>query len=347
MGRSFSLKELAEKLGGSFQGDPQTALRGIAPLASAGEGDLTFVTHPRYAALAQSTGASAILCDKEIPGIEKPYLLVANPYLVLAKAISLFHPTPARAPGIEAGARVAGSAQVDPSAVVYAGVTLSAGARVGARSVLFPGVFLGDNASVGEDCLIYPNVTIRENCRIANRVILQPGVVIGSDGFGFAKDKEKYVKIPQVGNVVIEDDVELGANVCVDRAVLGTTRIGEGTKLDNLIQVGHNVVIGRHGVIAAQTGIAGSTTIGDFTVMGGQVGLAGHLEIGDQVTLATRTGVMEDIPQKGLYWGSPSAPMAEEMKNVAAYRQLPALMKRIRQLEKAVEKLQGSKDHES
>jgi UDP-3-O-[3-hydroxymyristoyl] glucosamine N-acyltransferase len=242
---------------------------------------------------------------------------------------------------------VAGSARVDPSAVVYAGTTLSAGAQVGARSVLFPGVFLGDNASVGEDCLIYPNVTIRENCRIGNRVILQPGVVIGSDGFGFAKDKEKYVKIPQVGNVVIEDDVELGANVCVDRAVLGTTRIGEGTKLDNLIQVGHNVVIGRHGVIAAQTGIAGSTTIGDFTVMGGQVGLAGHLEIGDQVTLATRTGVMEDIPQKGLYWGSPSAPMAEEMKNVAAYRQLPALMKRIRQLEKAVEKMQGSKDHAS
>jgi len=347
MGRSFSLKELAEKLGGSFIGDPQTPLRGIAPLASAREGDLTFVTHSRYASFAQSTAASAILCEKEMPGVKKAYLLVPNPYLVLAKAISLFHPSPLHEPGIRAGAQVHPSSRVDPSAAIYSGVTISAGSQVGARSVLFPGVFLGDDTVVGADCLIYPNVTIRENCRIGDRVILQPGVVVGSDGFGFAKDKEKYVKIPQMGNVVIEDDVELGANVCVDRAVLGTTRIGEGTKLDNLIQVGHNVVIGRHGVIAAQTGIAGSTTVGDFTMMGGQVGLAGHLEIGDGVTLATRTGVMEDIPEKGLYWGSPSAPMAEEMKNVAAYRQLPALMKRIRQLEKAIEKLQGSKKNDA
>ena len=328
-------------MGGSFKGDPQLSLRAIAPLSAAREGDLTFVTHARYASEASSTGASAILCEAEIPGVEKAFLLVPNPYLVLAKVISLFHPSKTYAPGIRPGAVVDISAKVDSTAALFSGVTLLAGAQVGKRSVLFPGVFLGEGAEVGDDCLIYPNVTIRENCKVGHRVILQPGVVVGSDGFGFAKDKEKYVKIPQVGNVVLEDDVELGANVCVDRAVLGTTRIGQGTKLDNLIQVGHNVVIGKHGVIAAQTGIAGSTTVGDFAMMGGQVGLAGHLRIGDQVTLATRTGVMEDIPEKGFYWGSPSAPMAEEMKNVAAYRQLPALVKRIRQLEKIVEKLQG------
>ena len=346
MGRSFSLKEFAEKLGGSFIGDPQTPLRGIAPLASAREGDLTFVTHSRYASFAQSTAASAILCEKEMPGVKKAYLLVPNPYLVLAKAISLFHPSPLHEPGIRAGAQVHPSSRVDPSAAIYSGVTISAGAQVGARSVLFPGVFLGDDTVVGADCLIYPNVTIRENCRIGDRVILQPGVVVGSDGFGFAKDKEKYVKIPQVGNVVIEDDVELGANVCVDRAVLGTTRIGKGSKLDNLIQVGHNVVIGSHTVMAALTGVSGSTQVGSHVVMGGQVGIAGHLKIGDRVTLATRTGVMEDILEKGVYWGSPSSEMAVEMKNVAAYRQLPELIKRIRGLEKALDELKTAKKDE-
>ncbi|HET9869664.1 MAG TPA: UDP-3-O-(3-hydroxymyristoyl)glucosamine N-acyltransferase [bacterium] len=346
MGRAFTLKELADQLGGSFTGDPQLALRGIAPLSAAGEGDLTFVTHPRYAPQAAATRASAVLCDKAMPGVDKPFLMVPNPYLTLAKAIALFHPAKAYAPGVRPGAWVDPGAQVDPGAVVFDGVTVMAGARVGRGSVLFPGVFLGEGSVVGEDCLIHPNVTIREGCRLGDRVILQPGVVVGADGFGFARDKDRYVKIPQVGNVEIGDDVELGANVCVDRAVLGTTRIGEGTKLDNLIQVGHNVAIGRHGVIAAQTGIAGSTTVGDFTMMGGQVGLAGHLQIGDNVTLATRTGVMEDIPDKGLYWGSPSAPMAEEMKNVAAYRQLPALMKRVRQLEKALEKLREDAGHD-
>ncbi|HVM33028.1 MAG TPA: UDP-3-O-(3-hydroxymyristoyl)glucosamine N-acyltransferase, partial [bacterium] len=236
MGRSFTLSELAGQLGASFQGDPQLALRGIAPLSAAHEGDLTFITNPRYLPEAKDTRASAILCEKALPGVDKAFVVVPNPYLVLAKAIALFHPAPRYAAGVRPGAVVDGAASVDPAAVVFTGATVSAGAKVGKGSVLFPGVFLGEGAEVGEDCLIYPNVTIRENCRIGNRVILQPGVVVGADGFGFARDKDKYVKIPQVGNVVIEDDVELGANVCVDRAVLGTTRIGQGTKLDNLIQ---------------------------------------------------------------------------------------------------------------
>ena len=347
MGRSFSLKELADQLGGRFKGDPSLRLEGIAPLSTAKAGDMTFVTHPRYAPEAKSTSASAVLCGEELKGVDLPLLIVPNPYLVLARVIALFHPGKTYEPGIRTGSVVELGSEVDATAVILSGAFVSKNATVGARTVLFPGVFLGEESRVGEDCLIYPNVTIRENCQVGNRVILQPGVVIGSDGFGFARDHERYVKIPQVGNVVLEDDVELGANVCVDRAVLGTTRIGQGTKLDNLIQVGHNVVIGRHGVIAAQTGIAGSTSVGDFTVMGGQVGLAGHLKIGDSVILATRTGVMEDIPEKGVYWGSPSASMTEEMKNVAAYRQLPALVKKIRQLEKAVEKLRGLKAHDS
>lgn len=337
MGISFSLENLAREIGATVQGDGSLVVKGVAPLDSAKEGDLTFLTNPRYAKNVAGSSASVILCQKAVPGVSKTFLIASNPYAALAKVISLFFPPKTPTPGIQKGAWVDPKATVDPAACIADGAAVALGARIGARTVLYPGVYVGDNAIVGEDCILYPNVTVRENCVLGNRVILQPGVVVGSDGFGFAPEGEGYRKIPQVGNVVIEDDVELGANTCVDRAVLGTTRIGKGTKLDNLIQIGHNVEIGQHTVMAALTGISGSTKVGDHVVMGGQVGLAGHLKIGDGVTLATRTGVMEDIPEKGVYWGSPSIDMATEMKNVAAYRQLPELLKRIRSLEKALE----------
>lgn len=339
MGISFSLESLAREIGATALGDKSLVITGVASLDSAKEGDLTFLTNPRYAKTAAGTKASVILCEKVLPQVPKAFLLAPNPYAALAKVISLFFPPKIQASGIRKGAWVDPQASVDPQACVADGATVAAGARVGARSMLYPGTYIGEGAVVGEDCLLYPNVTIRENCVLGNRVILQPGVVVGSDGFGFAPEGEGYRKIPQVGNVVIEDDVELGANTCVDRAVLGTTRIGKGTKLDNLIQIGHNVEIGQHTVMAALTGISGSTKVGNHVVMGGQVGLAGHLKIGDGVTLATRTGVMEDITEKGVYWGSPSIDMAMEMKNVAAYRQLPELIRRIRGLEKALEGL--------
>lgn len=341
MGISFTLKKLAREIGGTVMGDGNLAITGVAPLDTAQVGDLTFVTNPRYLKNAQSTKASALLCEKEIPGVSKSFLLVPNPYAALARLISLFHPCPVPEPGIQAGAWVATGAQVNPQAVVFPGAAVAQGAKVGARSILYPGVYLGENSSVGTDCILYPNVVVREGCLVGNRVILQPGAVVGSDGFGFAPDGEKYVKIPQVGNVVLEDDVELGANVCVDRAVLGTTRIGKGSKLDNLIQIGHNVVIGENTVMAALTGISGSTQVGSHVVMGGQVGLAGHLKIGDDVTLATRTGVMEDIPEKGVYFGSPSVEFSVEMKRIAASKQLPELIKRVRALEKALEELKS------
>jgi len=343
MSNSFSLGQLAQEIGGTFTGDASLILKGVAPLEKAEAGYLTFLTNARYASAAANTQASVILTDKELPGVSKAFLLSSNPYAALAKIISLFHPAPQRAPGVQPGAWVDPQAVVHATASVAPGAVVSAKAMIGPGAVLYPHVFIGENAVVGEGSIIYSNVTVRENCILGKRVILQPGVVVGSDGFGFAKDGAEYRKIPQVGNVVIEDDVELGANVCVDRAVLGSTVIGKGTKLDNLIQIGHNVVIGANTVIAAQTGISGSTQVGSNVIMGGQVGLAGHLKIGDNVTLATRTGVMEDILEKGVYWGSPSLKMSEEMKNVAAYRQLPELMKRIRTLEKALEKTQNVK----
>ncbi|HTC19624.1 MAG TPA: UDP-3-O-(3-hydroxymyristoyl)glucosamine N-acyltransferase [bacterium] len=343
---SYSLEKLALEIGATLQGDGSVRISGIAPLDAAKAGDITFVTNSRYVKMALGTHASAILCAKPIPGVRTAFLLSPNPYASLAKVISLFHPPMLPLPGIRKGAFVDPKASVDSRASVADGAFVSAGAKIGARSVLYPGVFIGENTVIGEDCLLHPNVTVRENCLLGNRVILQPGVVVGSDGFGFAPEGQSYKKIPQVGNVVIEDDVELGANTCVDRAVLGSTYIGKGAKLDNLIQVGHNVIIGDHTVMAALSGISGSTQVGSHVMMGGQVGIAGHLKIGDDVTLATRTGVMEDIPQKGLYWGSPSTDMATEMKNVAAYRQLPGLLKRVRHLERALGKLGGAKKNE-
>jgi len=339
MARSFTLDELAKEVGGIVSGDGTLRLSRVAPLDKAQAGDLTFLTNPRYAKAVPSSAASAVLCEKEVPGPGKAFLLSKNPYAALARVISLFHPAPIQKAGVQVGSFVDPTAQVDPTASIAPGAFVGAEAKVGARSILYPGATLGERAKVGKDCLLHPNAVVREDCVLGDRVILQPGAVVGSDGFGFAPEGGKYLKIPQVGNVVLEDDVELGANTCVDRAVLGTTRIGKGTKLDNLIQLGHNVVLGENVVMAALSGISGSTQVGNNVVMGGQVGLAGHLKIGDNVTLATRTGVMEDIPQKGVYWGSPSAPMTEEMKNVAAYRQLPELIKRIRALEKALEDL--------
>ncbi len=340
MALSFTLRDLASEIGGTFTGNGSLVLTGLAPLDAAGEGQLSFLTNPKYAKLAGVTQASAILTERPLLDVNKPFLLAPNPYAKLPRLIQLFYPSVQPEPGIQDGAWVHPQATVDSTATLYPGVTVSSGAKIGARSVLYPGVFLGQEALIGEDCILYANVTVRERCQLGNRVILQPGVVIGGDGFGFAPEAGSYEKIPQVGNVVLEDDVEIGANTCVDRAALGSTRIGKGTKLDNLIQIGHNVVIGENSIIVSQTGISGSTHIGNHVVMGGQVGLAGHLNIGDYVTLATRTGVMEDIPQKGVYWGSPSSPMAVEMKNVAAYRQLPEMIKRLRRLEKIVEKLE-------
>jgi UDP-3-O-[3-hydroxymyristoyl] glucosamine N-acyltransferase len=346
MSNSFSLEQLAHEIGGTFKGDASLMLKGVAPIERASADELTFLTNSRYISAAVHTKASVILTDKALPNVEKSFLLSPNPYAALAKVIGLFFPQKIYPVGIQPGAFVDPKAKVHPTASIAPGAVVSAGANVGPETVLYPGVFIGENTIIGASCIIYSNVTIRENCILGNHVILQPGVVVGADGFGFAKDGQEYRKIPQVGNVIIEDDVELGANTCVDRAVLGSTIIGKGTKLDNLIQVGHNVVIGANTVIASQTGISGSTQVGSNVIMGGQVGLAGHLKIGDYVTLATRTGVMEDILEKGVYWGSPSAKMAEEMKNVASYRQLPELIKRIRTIEKALEKMVNVKKDE-
>jgi UDP-3-O-[3-hydroxymyristoyl] glucosamine N-acyltransferase len=335
------LRELAGRLGCELLGDGEVELRGVAGLEQAGPGDLTFLANPRYAPRLAATRASAAVVP---PGHEAalPRLVSDNPYLAFARAVALLVPPARPAPGVHP------SAQVHPTAVLGAGVHVGALAVVGARARVGPGsvlhahVVLYDDVSVGEDCLLHSGVQVREHCRLGDRVVVQNGAVIGGDGFGFAKDRDgRYQKFPQVGTVVIEDDVEIGALTAVDRAALGETRIGRGSKLDNLVQVGHSVRIGSDTVLCGQVGIAGSSTIGSNVTLAGQVGVAGHLTIGDGAIATAQTGIPGDVPKGAVISGSPSIDNRAWLKSVAVFAKLPDLQRRLRELERRVESLLG------
>lgn len=329
----FTLENLAEQVGGRIAGDGSRLIRGIATAAEAESDHLTFFTHPRYRESVRASRAAAVLCEKE-ENFGKPLLVCSNAYAALGRLLEIFYPQRKPDPGVHPSAVVDPEAKVDAAAVVLENAVIRRGARVGARTVIGAGAVVDEEACIGSDCVLGTNSVVGARCRLGDRVILQPGAVVGAEGFGFAWDGERYRKVPQVGIAVLEDDVELGANSCVDRALLGETRIGAGTKIDNLVQIGHNVVIGRHGVLAGQAGVSGSTHIGDFVRIGGQVGLAGHLKVGHRVSLAAQTGVMEDLPDGGTFFGSPSMPMQEAMKAAALYRKLPEIWKRLLRLEK-------------
>jgi UDP-3-O-[3-hydroxymyristoyl] glucosamine N-acyltransferase len=335
------LRELAERLGCELRGDGAVEVEGVAPIEHAGPRDLSFLANPRYAAHLATTRAAAVILA---PGHEAslPCLVSDNPYLAFARAVALIRPPFRPAPGVHP------SAQVDPTAVLGADVHVAALAvvgrdvRVGARSVLHPHVVLYEAVEVGEDCLLHSGVQVREGCRLGNRVVVQNGAVIGGDGFGFARDGEgHHHKFPQVGIVVVEDDVEIGALSAVDRAALGETRIGRGTKLDNLVQVGHSVVIGEDSILAGQVGVAGSTRIGSRVTLAGQVGVAGHLTIGDGVIATAQTGIPGSVEEGLVVSGSPAIENRAWLKSSAVFARLPELQKRLRELERKVGSLLG------
>ena len=333
-GGKLLLSALAGEIGARLQGT-DAEVSGIAALDAAGPGQVTFLSNPKYAGQARETKASAIIAAQPVPGAGCAFLLTPDPYLAFARAVGHFHP-PAR---LAAG--VSGQASVHPTAAmgkeVHVGpfAVVAEGAVVGDRVTLYPGAYVGKGAIVGEDTVLYPRVTLYEGVRIGKRVILHAGCVIGSDGFGFAPTPEGYLKIPQVGTVEIGDDVEIGANTTIDRAALGVTRIGRGTKLDNLIQVGHNVEIGRDTVIAALVGIAGSARIGNRVMIGGQSGLAGHLEVGDGVMLGAKSGVAASLSAKEnrVWSGVPAMPHKTGLKMVTLLPRLPELFRRVARLE--------------
>jgi len=338
----LSLSEIAELLGGRIIGhDPAQLISGLAPLESAKSGEIAFVISRKYEKQAEKTRASALVAGKPLEGNTRPIILVDDPAYAFSRLLSHFHPPNPFEAAIHPRAVVAGDVSlgegvsIAPLALIEAGVSIGSRVRIGA------GVFVGEGSVIGDDSLIYPNVTIRERSRIGRRVILQSGVVIGSDGFGFAFHEGRHHKIPQVGCVVIEDDVELGANVSVDRATLGETVIGRGTKVDNLVQVGHNVQIGHDTILVSQVGISGSVQIGHHATLAGQVGVAGHLSIGDQVVVGGQAGVTKDIATGQVVSGFPAMPHKEWLKVQAALRHLPELRKEVAALKEKLAHLEA------
>jgi UDP-3-O-[3-hydroxymyristoyl] glucosamine N-acyltransferase len=346
---SFTLADLAARVGGEVVGDGSVGIQRVAPLEEAGPGDISFFSNRKYRAAFQACRASAVIVEPGEPAAPGRSLLVArNAYLAFARISTLFHPPRTPVPDVAPEAFVHPGARVAPSAEIMPFASVGAGAEVGARTILFPGVHVGEGARVGEDCILYPNAVVRERCILGNRVILQPGCVVGSDGFGFAFDMAgeagagpSHYKVPQAGVAVIEDDVELGANTCVDRGTLGATVVRRGAKVDNLVQIAHNVEVGPLSLLAAQVGIAGSTRLGTGVLLGGQVGVVGHLAIGDGARLAARSAVMNDVEPGAVLSGTPGRPHAEWLRIEASLNRLPELVKEVRRLQKEIEELKG------
>lgn len=332
---TFTTGQLAEKLGGQVVGDPGVALTGFAPADSAKAGELTFAENETYFARADQSAAAAVLVAGDFTSTNgKTLIRVANARVAFAQVLPVFFPEPVFAPGIHPSAVVAASAQVDPTAHIGPNCVLGERVKVGPGVVLQAGNFVGDDSVLGESSRLFPNVTLYTRSVLGRRVRIHSGTVVGADGFGYVFDQGQHRKVPQVGSVIIHDDVEIGANVTIDRAALGATVIGKGTKIDNLVQIAHNVTIGEHCIIVAQVGIAGSTKIGSYTTIAGQVGITGHLRIGDKVTIAAQSGVMNHIPEGQKWMGSPAQPDRIAKRQLLAVERLPELLRRVSELEK-------------
>lgn len=329
--------ELARAIGATLDGDGDLLLHGVAPLDQAGPGDVSFLANPRYRQEAETSGAGALIVATGEQALRAPVLLRAsNPYLAFARALQAFHPAALSEGRVSPRAVVGEDVVLGDGAIVEPLAVLGDGCRIGARTRILSGAVLGRGVVVGEDCVIHPHVTLYDGVRVGARVILHAGAVVGSDGFGFAKEGRTYHKIPQVGTVVIEDDVEIGANATVDRATLGKTVIGAGTKIDNLVQVAHNVRIGAGSALAAQVGIAGSATLGEGATMGGQSGVSGHLSLGRNVTIAGKSAVFKDLADGAFVSGVPARPIRDWQRGQAALGRLEALRARVARLEKAL-----------
>ncbi len=332
---------LAERVQGRLEGgSPGLVIRGVAGLEEAGPGEVSFLANPRYVPLAAKTKAAAVIAGPSADIGTVPVIRVADPDRAFTAAVALFVVEPPRpAPGIHPSAVVDARAAVDPSATVGPCAVIEPGAAVGARTVIGAQVFLGAGSRVGADCLFHPGVVVRERCEIGNRVILHSGVVVGADGFGYVTEKGHHRKIPQVGTVRIDDDVEIGANTTVDRARFGKTWIQKGAKIDNLVQVGHNVVIGENAIIVAQAGLSGSARIGRNVVLAGQTGVSGHCTVGDGTMVAGRGVVTKDVGAGEVLSGNPAGPHDKQQRIRVLTRRLPEMQEAIRRLEERVDRL--------
>lgn len=334
------LKELAEFVGGTVIGDGEVEISGVASIDEAQPGEITFIATSKYLRKLSETKASAVIVSKEVTTTDKPLICAANPQLAFVKILTLFLAKPYRPKGIDPNAWISPTAQLGKDLTIYPYVYIGDRCRIEDRVTLYPGVYVGEDSVIGEDSVLHPNVSVYSGSVIGKRVILHSGVVIGADGFGFVKDGKTNVKIPQVGRVIIEDDVEVGANSAIDRAALGQTIIRRGVKIDNLAQVAHNVEIGEDSIIVAQVGIAGSTKIGKNVILAGQVGVVGHIEIGDNVQVGAQSGVGQGLPPDQAFSGSPAMPHREWLRMVTTLPKLPGMRKILTDIETRLKKIE-------
>lgn len=333
-----TLSELASSIGAVLDGDGSRPVHGLAGLAEAGPTDISFLANPRYRAQLDTTRAAGVLVapDLKIARTDLALLRCKDPNRAWTEVIRLFAPPPAaHAPGVHPSSTVEAGAAIDPSASIGPGCHIASGAVIGARCVLRGHVWIGRDARLGVECDVHPRVVVHEQVVVGARCVLHPGAVIGADGFGFEPTAKGWAKIPQCGTVIVEDDVEIGANACIDRARFGATRVGRGVKIDNLVHIAHNVVIGAGSMIIAQTGIAGSTRVGRGVILAGQVGVNGHVEIGDGARVAGQSGVTADLAGGRDYQGNPARPRVEWLRMMAQLSRGARLEERVKELERA------------
>ena len=340
----LTAREIAGIVGGTLAGNPDAMVTGLAGIKEAQPGDATFVGSPKYVSALKTTRASVILVTPAMTnaGATATLVCVDNPGKAFEQLVARVVPLPTRPrPGIHPSAIIAATAKLGKDVSVQAHVVIEDGVSVGDRTVIGAGSYLGPESTIGSESILYPRVTLRERTILGDRVILHSGVVLGADGFGFEFTGGQHKKIPQLGNVEVGDDVEIGANTAIDRARFGTTRIGKGTKIDNLVQIGHNCVIGEHCIICGLVGMAGSTVIGNYVTIAGQVGLAGHLTIGDRAIIMAQAGVTKDVPPGAFMLGAPAVPHTEFKRSTAAFHRLPEFAQKLRELEQQLAEMRG------
>jgi len=336
----MKLRELAERVGGEVVGDPEVEVVGVSPLDRPSEGSVVWIESPKLLERAEEGPAAAIIAPLSVKSSKKPLIRVENPRLAFALALEVFHPPRPAMPGVHPTAVVERGAKLGKDVSIMAYSYIGEGAKIGDRVVIHPFCYVGPEVEIGEDTVLFPGVVVYERVRIGRRVRIHAGAVIGADGFGYVKEDGKNRKIPQVGTVVIGDDVEIGANTCIDRATLGETVVGEGTKLDNLVQVGHNVSIGKNCILAGQAGVSGSVVMEDGVVLAGQAGVADHVRIGKGAIIGAQAGVIGDVPPGAFYSGYPARPHSVQMRAEAAKMRLPQLLREVRELRARVEALE-------
>ena len=339
---TLTLAEIATQLRGELIGDGSLQISGVSSADRARPGELTFAENEKYFAAAEKSPATAVLVSEPFAATSKALIRVPDVRVAIARMLPAFFPPDQYAGGIHSSAVIHESAAIDPSAHVGPNCVIGARVRVGAKSVLLGGNHIGADCQVGEEVWLYPHVILYARTQIGNRVAIHGGTVIGSDGYGYVFDQGRHRKVLQIGNVIIEDDVEIGANAAVDRAAFGSTVIGAGTKVDNLVHVAHNVVMGKHCLVMGQSGFAGSTTLGDYCVIASQSGIAGHLKLGRQATVGAKSGVMRDVADGDTVLGIPAMPHKQTKRQWISMQQLPEMMKRLRELEQQVQKLKES-----